>query len=63
MYVCVCVEEINKEARDITAKMRTSDKVQMLCEKHAFLTVKYNKNNFYSYLSFCLINPTSRYKP
>lgn len=46
------VKEINNEARDITAKMDISDKIQTISEKKAFLTVKDYKDNFYRYSFF-----------
>lgn len=51
-------KKINEGEKNITAQMNIGDRVQRLCKKQAFLTIKDCKENFPNNPSFHLINPT-----
>ena len=52
------VKEINKEAKSISEKFKISDRVNVMPEKNAFITIKDHKENFDNDPKCRLINPT-----
>lgn len=51
-------EAINSERRDIASNLTIADRVDVMAEKSAFITMKYHKGNFESHHKCCLINPS-----
>lgn len=52
------IDDVNKEAKEIKARLGISNKVNQSYSKQAFFTAKYHKIDVFESPSFCLINPT-----
>lgn len=50
------IENINKEAKDIMAKLGINDMVNILYGNQAFLRVNDHKDDFLNSHSFCLVS-------
>ena len=52
------VQEINKKAKLIAKQLKLDDRIEILAEKPAFITIKDHKENFPNHIKCRLINPT-----